>query len=505
MIPPAAKKTALSAGFQPFETGGPRSMTLSKGWKTVRLGDVADINLRPKKDELDDEMLASFVPMKSVEGESGKFTPLEDRPVGKCRKGYTPFRDGDVLFAKVTPCMENGKAAVMKDLTNGIGFGSTEFYALRPKDEADSYYLYHFISQKKFRQEAERNMTGAVGLRRVPKAWLAEQEVPLPETLPEQRRIVAEIEKQFTRLDAGVEGLKRVQANLKRYRASVLKAACEGKLVPTEAALVRDRGQKSEDRGRQGFESGEELLERILTERRKAHEEQQKTAKRKSKYKEPAAPDTKDFPDLPEGWVWTGFEQISSGEKNAIKAGPFGSALKKSYYTPSGYKIYGQEQVINGNPYYGDYFISEDRYESLKSCVVKSGDILISLVGTTGRVLILPKDCAPGIINPRLLKLSLNHRGVNAKYIQVLLAAPQTKAFFKIEAHGGTMDVLNLTILKSLPIPLPPLAEQKRIVEEVERRLSVVEEMEAVVEANLKRAACLRQSILKKAFEGELV
>jgi len=340
--------------------------------------------------------------------------------------------------------------------------------------------------------------------------------MPIPKTEDEQRRIVTEIEKQFTRLDAGVDGLKRVQANLKRYRASVLKAACSGELVPTEAELCQGGLTAKERKERKKeFETGAQLLDRILIERRKAHEEQQKTAllnppskklrRTRKKYKEPAAPAPLSNVKLSEGWAWTGFEELSCGKRNAIKAGPFGSALKKSFYTPSGYKIYGQEQVINGDPYFGDYFISEERYESLKSCGVQPGDILVSLVGTTGKVLILPQDCAPGIINPRLLKLSLNHGGALPKFIKIVLEAPQTKTFFKLAAHGATMDVLNLTILKSLPIALPPLAEQKRIVDEVERRLSVIEEMEAAVEANLKRATRLRQSILKKAFEGKLI
>jgi type I restriction enzyme S subunit len=208
---------------------------------------------------------------------------------------------------------------------------------------------------------------------------------------------------------------------------------------------------------------------------------------------------------LPEGWVWTGFEQLADGTKNAIKAGPFGSSLKKSFYTPRGFKIYGQEQVIKGDPYFGDYFISRELFEQLQSCEVKPGDILISLVGTTGKVLILPDDCAPGIINPRLLKLSLNRSGVNPKFIKILLESATTRAFFKLAAHGGTMEILNLGILKTLPIALPPLAEQTRIVAEVERRLSVVEELEAVVSANLQRATRLRQSILQKAFAGDLL
>ena len=225
--------------------------------KVVPLGEVVDVNPRFGKDELADNSLASFIPMKCVEEESGRFEPLGDRKVAEVRKGYTPFRDGDVIFAKVTPCMENGKAAVLKGLTNGVGFGSTEFFALRPKNGLEANYLFHFILQSNFRREAARNMTGAVGLRRVPKSYLEQQPIPLP-PLPEQRRIVAEIEKQFTRLEAGVAALRRVQANLKRYRAAVLKAACEGRIVPTEAELAKAGNRKAK------FETGADLLARIL-------------------------------------------------------------------------------------------------------------------------------------------------------------------------------------------------------------------------------------------------
>jgi len=272
---------------------------------------------------------------------------------------------------------------------------------------------------------------------------------------------------------------------VKRYRASVLKAACEGRLVPTEAELARKENRS--------YETGEELLQRILKERRAKWSG-------KGKSKEPTAPQPPSDIDLPDGWVWTGFEQLSDGSKNAIKAGPFGSSLKKSFYTRSGFKIYGQEQVINGNPYFGDYFISHELFEQLRSCEVRPGDILVSLVGTAGKVLILPDDCPPGIINPRLLKLSLNRSDVNPKFIKILLESATTRAFFKLAAHGGTMEILNLGILKSLPIPLPPIAEQTRIVAEVERRLSVVEELEEVVFANLQRGIRLRQSILQHAF-----
>ena len=221
----------------------PKTATPTGQHEVVALSEVVDFNPRFGKDELADDSLASFIPMKCVEEESGRFEPLGDRKVAEVRKGYTPFRDGDVIFAKVTPCMENGKAAVLKGLTNGVGFGSTEFFALRPKNGLEAKYLFHFILQSNLRRDAARNMTGAVGLRRVPKSYLEQQSIPLPSPT-EQRRIVAEIEKQFTRLEAGVAALRRVQANLKRYRAAVLKAACEGRLVPTEAELAKTGNKK---------------------------------------------------------------------------------------------------------------------------------------------------------------------------------------------------------------------------------------------------------------------
>ena len=131
-------------------------------------------------------------------------------------------------------------------------------------------------------------------------------EIPVP-PLPEQHRIVAAIETQFTRLDAAVAALQRVQANLKRYRASVLQAACEGRLVPTEAELARAEGRS--------YEPADQLLQRILQERRAKWEAEQladmkakgkvpKDDRWKSKYREPVKPDTSELPELPEGWVW---------------------------------------------------------------------------------------------------------------------------------------------------------------------------------------------------------
>lgn len=397
------------------------------------------------------------------------------------------IQPGDLLVT-ITGANVGKVALVPADIPEA--YVSQSVGLMRLKDKRNASYLHYYLQSDRTGRKQVLDMVYGIGRPVLSLQNLRDIPISLP-PLPEQRRIVAEIEKQFTRLDVGVAALRRVQANLKRYRAAVLKAACEGRLVSTEAELAKTENRKSK------FETGEALLARILSERRKNWQG-------RGKYKEPAAPDPTADVKLPEGWVSTGFEQLADGTKNAIKAGPFGSALKKSFYTPNGYKIYGQEQVIKGDPYSGDYFIPIEHFKKLQSCEVKPGDILISLVGTTGKVLILPEDCTQGIINPRLLKLSLNRAGVNSKFIRILLESATTRAFFKLAAHGGTMEILNLGILKTLPIALPPLAEQTRIVAEVERRQSVIEELETAVSVNLQRAIRLRQSILQKAFSGNL-
>lgn len=206
-----------------------------------------------------------------------------------------------------------------------------------------------------------------------------------------------------------------------------------------------------------------------------------------------------------ETWENVSITDIIEKEKNSLKAGPFGSSLKKEYYVEDGYKVYGQEQVISGDPFIGNYYIDEDKYKELESCKIKSGDVLISLVGTVGKILILPENIKPGIINPRLIKITLNRQMYDSKFFKYYFESSQVKSFYKINASGTTMDVLNIGIIKQIPFPLPPLAEQQRIVNEIESCLSQATASETYIENALQQAEALRQSILKKAFSGELV
>ena len=125
---------------------------------------------------------------------------------------------------------------------------------------------------------------------------------------------------------------------------------------------------------------------------------------------------------IPEDWELKPIGSLGTASKPAIKAGPFGSSLTKNIYVLSGYKIYGQEQVIRDDYTYGDYFISPEKYKELQSCAVKAGDILLSLVGTTGKVLVIPDNAPQGIINPRLIRFSFDSKVVFSSFFKELFA-----------------------------------------------------------------------------------
>jgi type I restriction enzyme S subunit len=475
-----AGRNPASSSFRTPRSGDPESSfsVPREAVALVPLGQVADINPRFGKDELADDTLVSFVPMKCVEEESGRFVPLEDRKVGDVRKGYTSFRDRDVIFAKVTPCMENGKAAVLSGLTNGVGFGSTEFFVLRPSGRVGPKYLMHFILQQSFRKEAARNMTGAVGLRRVPKSWLEQQQIPLP-SIAAQQQIVAEIEKQFTRLDAGAAALRRVQANLKHYRAAVLKTACEGRLIPTEAELAKAEGRT--------YETGEQLLARILADRRKNWHG-------RGKYKEPAAPNTTNLPPLPEGWVWASLDRLMLNITDGDHLPP--------PQTDSGVPFLVIGNVRTGMlDFQNTRFVSRDYFDGVDAFRRPvRGDILYSLVGSYGIALLVDTDrefCIQrhiGIMRPHTLTPS--------RYLVHILNSNFVFQQATNCATGTAQKTVPLSGLRRVAVPLPPIAEQTRIVAEIGRRLSVVEELETAVSVNLQRANRLRQSILQRAFAG---
>jgi type I restriction enzyme, S subunit len=311
------------------------------------------------------------------------------------------------------------------------------------------------------------------------------KEVAIPE-IDEQQQIVEEIEKQFTRLDAGVASLKRVQVALKRHRASVLKAACEGRLVDTEAELAHQENRS--------YETGEELLRRILKERREKWNG-------KGKYREPLTPLTSNLPTQPEGWAWATWDQIGLSQNGR----PFHSAE----YQPMGFKLLRPGNLhISGKVVWNDdntRFMPQQRADRNSDLVVRGRELVMNLTAQSLKDEFLGRVCLTGekeecLLNQRLARLTPII--VLPEFALYLLKAWRFRRFVDELNTGSLIQHMFTSQLAEFTFPLPPLAEQTRIVAEVERKLSVVEELEAIGSANLRRSARLRQSILHRTFKS---
>ncbi|HEV7350961.1 restriction endonuclease subunit S [Telluribacter sp.] len=419
------------------------SVDLPVGWASVEIIEVSAINPKLPFDTIDDDLEVSFLPMKNVEEVSNYIHLDEIRKYANVKKGYTPMINGDVIFAKITPCMENGKIAVVHSLKNGIALGSTEFHVFRCNGASLNKFLFYFLVQERTRQIAAQNMTGAVGQRRVPKQFLQSYSIPLP-PLPEQHRIVAKIEELFSSLDKGIESLKTAQQQLKVYRQAVLKWAFEGKLTNVDV------------------KEGE----------------------------------------LPEGWKWVKsnelFKFVTSGSRGWAK-----------YYADSG-AIFIRITNLNFDtldidlrPEKIQYVNPPQNSEGIRT-KVQEGDFLFSITGYLGMFAIASKlDNA--FVNQHVC-LCRPKEGFNKKFVGYWIISKSGAHYHLNKNQKGAVKAgLTLDDLKSFPVPLAPLEEQTRIVAEIESRLSVCDKIEESISQSLQQAEALRQSILKKAFEGKLV
>jgi type I restriction enzyme S subunit len=274
-----------------------------------------------------------------------------------------------------------------------------------------------------------------------------------------------------------------VQVSLKRYRSAVLKAACEGRLVPTEAELARKESRS--------YEPADKLLERILTERRAKWNG-------RGKYETPSAPDTGKLPELPEGWCWATVEQVAD-----VQSGNTPSGIENLVSADGDIPWFKVGSMnMPGNEHHlalSDARLTAKSAAKLSLRIIPKGAFVFPKRGgaiATNKKRILAQDSCCDLNMMAIIPAS-----TVAGYLWWWLVSLDLGRL----SDGSNVPQINHKDIDPLPFPLPPLAEQQRIVAEVERRLSVVDELAAMVAANLKRADRLRQAILKRAFEGKLV
>jgi len=202
---------------------------LPAGWRWVRLGEVCEINPRRNDIIRPDIEPTSFVPMEAVDAEKGMICEVRERPFADVKKGYTYFEEGDVLFAKITPCMQNGKHAIARNLIEGIGFASTEFHVIRPAKGILAEWIHHFVRQPAVLHDATNHFTGAVGQQRVPDDFLKSLEIPLP-PLDEQRRIAGVLREQMAAVEKARAASEEELQTINALPAALLCRAFNGEL-----------------------------------------------------------------------------------------------------------------------------------------------------------------------------------------------------------------------------------------------------------------------------------
>lgn len=469
---------------------------LASGWKWMKVGDVGEVRLGRQR---------------SPEHHSGKHmrpylrvaNVYEDRIDldDLMQMNFTPaefetyrLRRGDILLNEGQSLEWVGRPAMFKDEVPGACFQNT-LIRFRPHAFVDgSFALFifrYYLHSRRFQKIAKWTVNIAhLGAQR-----LAEIEFPVP-PLEEQRRIVAKIEELFSDLDAGVAALERVRANLKRYRAAVLKAAVEGRLT----AEWRSRNPVAPQ------DTAANLLERILADRRAKWEQDQlrkfkeagKTPPKgwKEKYKSPHELDLEPG-KLPSTWAWASLDQLCQRITDGTHLPP--------KFVQAGIPFVFVKHIVGGSiTFDGTRFISEETYKELNDrCPVERGDVLYSAVGSYG--VAVPVDTSDPFSFQRHIAHLKPSQHVSHRFLVLCLNSETCLRQAHRQARGVAQKTVTLGDLAKFGVPIAPNAEQSAIVAEVDRRLSVADAAEQQVEHALQRAARLRQAILKRAFEGRLV
>ena len=404
--------------------------------------------------------------------------------IKRCKPEYD-----DILFPRIGTLGFAKRIDFAEEVSIFVGLG-----LLKPnKGIVLPKYLEYWMNHPIINRRSRKKATGS-GRLTLPLEETRKFPIPLA-PLNDQQRIIEEIEKQFSRLDETVTLLKRIQVNLKRYKAAVLKAAVEGKLT--------EQWRK----GHPDVEPAEQLLKRILAERR-ARWEAEELAKMKvkgikpkddswkKKYKEPAGPDMALLPELPAGWVWVTLPQL--GELNRGKSKHRPRNAPHLYGGPYPFVQTGDIRAANGLVRNYSQTYSEAGLE--QSRLWPAGTLCITIAANIADTAILGFDaCFPDSIVGFLTEQS----HCEVRFIEFFIRT--AKENIERYAPATAQKNINLEILSDVAVPLPPLQEQKNILDEINCRLSVTEELETTIETNFKRAESLRQTILQQAFSGVLV
>ena len=471
-------------------------------WDKVPLSEIADVRLgrqrSPKRaagPNMRPYMRAANVTWNGISLHDVKemdFTPEEFETYA--------LRRGDLLLSEASgSASEVGKPAIWNDEVPDCCFQNTLIRVRAPEPLVPFLHL-HFYKDA-LTGEFARAARG-VGIHHLGAKTLSDWEVHLPPP-DEQRRIVETVDSYFRRLDHVTPTLERVRWTLKRYRASILKAAVEGRLVPTEAELARAKGRD--------YEPASVLLKRILAERRrrweegelvrmKAAEKTPTTDKWKARYKEPAEPDTGSLPSLPEGWCWSTVDQFALDVR-------YGSSTKSQPYSAGGVPMLRMGNIVDGALNLKNLRCLPADHHEFPDLLLKPEDILFNRTNSAelvGKTAVFHEHDYPCTFASYLIRLRCLP-GVRADYVAQYMNSIAGRVWVSsVSSQQVGQANVNGTKFKTCPIPLPPRKEQERVTAATERALLHVTELAVELERKLYKCDRFREAILKSAFEGTL-
>jgi len=413
--------------------------TMPKGWSLNRMVDVCYVNPpRKNMNSKDPNFKTSFIPMGAIDETTGSISRRVSRPFSEVSKGYTYFEDGDILFAKITPCMQNGKSAIAENLIEGFGFGSTEFHVLRPKPGVNKKWIYHFIRTQEYKKKAQDHFEGSAGQQRVSTAFIENSLIPFPPTTEDQSTIANELESKMAEIE------KMRQAALRQKEAAeALKVKILLKAFP--------------------FKNGDKL---------------------------------------PEGWKWKKIINLVKKDKHSIKRGPFGSSIRKDCFVDSGFKVYEQKNAIYNNFEIGTYYINKDKFNELKDFELKPDDLIISCSGTIGKIAIAPQNIQRGVINQALLKISLDHEIIFPNYFVRFFESIVSAHMANESRGAAIKNLSSVNSIKSIAVPISATyGDQISISNKIENEINDTVRTYQAMEKQLEAIQALPGAILREVFD----
>ena len=447
-----------------MKQGGERG----EGQSVETLSDACEINpQKPALKSFPDKTPILFVPMAAVDEITGTVAAAEEKRLGEVRqKSYKTFAPGDVLFAKITPCMENGKSAVVPEFPSGIGFGSTEFHVLRPKDGLDPRYLWHFVRQERFKSAAKNRMTGTVGQARVPAAYLESVPFSAPSP-PVQAKVVELLDTTVRAGRDAVDHLAQARAAITRLRAAVYTAACSGDLT----------ADWREAHGSGRVEEGPELSPQA------------------SRYAS-GAPNTDELVEIPSSWSWWAIESATDEVIDYRGRTPPSTRTGTIPHIRT-------SQIRDGRIDWDnvDRFVTREVYAKyMTRGIPKRGDVLFTMEAPMGEVAVVDRKAKFSLAQRILLLRPASH--LTGDFLALALQSSAVRQAIENRATGSGVRGVAYKRLRSVLIPIPPVDEQEEIVRIAGQLVTAARALSQRVHAANRSLAAASQAVASKAFSG---